>query len=123
MRSARALTIAGLSWCLAAGCSPSADRDATFQERAQRMVDTAQDAWFSVRERAIEGLLSDEDLDKMSMSISESLAFDAAKRDPNAPRFVRSAALQARRHQLDAKLAEIRARGLPDEPERTERPK
>lgn len=90
------------------------------------MVDTAQDTLFSLRERAIEGLLSDEDLDKMSMSISESLAYDAAKRDPNAPRFVRSAALQARRHQLDVKLAEIRARraqGLPDEPERTERPK
>src|SRR5690242_11170592 len=126
MRSFHEFTLAGLCWCLGSACSLGLDQDAPFQERAQRVLDNAEDAWFMAREQAMERQMSDEELDKMSMSITEALAFEAAQRDPSAPRFVRSAALQARRRELETKLEQMRARrgqGLPDEPERSEHAK
>jgi hypothetical protein len=95
--------------------------NATFPERVERLLDNAADAMFVARERAVAGNLTEEHLDQMVMSFTDVLAFEAAKRDPRAPRFVRSPALQARRRELDATLEEIRARraqGLPDEPAR-----
>ena len=92
--------------------------NAPFQEQADRIVRNVADAFVMTGERAIAGLVSDEDLDKMSMSFEESLAHSAAQRDPSAPPFVRGPELIARRAQLDAKLKDIRerrAQGLPDD--------
>jgi len=97
------------------------DPNEDFAVVARRFRDHIDDSMFVGRERAIAGNLTNEQLDMMVMSFTDVIAFDAAKRDPRAPPFVRSAVIEARRRELDARLVKIRKRralGLPDEEQR-----